>query len=123
MKRLALATLAILLLLPMHGSGQNNWRVLWTASDNISNSAAAAGADYRLYVNNGTAVLLPQATCTGSQPQISCQAALPQALIGVATLPGARVELTATLPGSPESPRSAPFLSGASAPTGLSLSR
>lgn len=64
------------------------------------------------------AVPLPGVVCTGSAP-LACSAPAPAAVVGLPY--DSKVTLTAKTPGGADSPASAPFLQGTSAPSGLKV--
>lgn len=93
--------------------------LFWDASSNTVSAAEATALTYTLYVNNGPAIAVPGATCTGAVPPFACSAPLPA---GVPTLIGTKLELTARSGTGVESPRSVPFTSPPTAPTNLKRS-
>lgn len=98
-------------------------QVLWDMTD-VASVATATAMTYKLYVtpSGGTTATytLTGISCNSTSPtSASCIAPLPSAASN-ALLTGTRSELTATDSGV-ESPRSAPFLKPAAAPTNLRL--
>lgn len=91
----------------------------WAAPDNLASAAQAPTLEYRLYVNNGAAVLLSGVTCSGALPTVTCTAPLPA---GTPQTIGTKYELTAKETNSTESPRSVPFIQPAHAPINLRTS-
>lgn len=88
--------------------------LLWTAPDNTVTAAEATALTYTLYVNNGPAVVVTGATCTGAGPSFTCTSPVPT---GTPLTIGTKLELTARSGTGAESPRSLPFISLPTAPT------
>ena len=115
---------ALILLFLLAGTvGAQTATVQFTAPDNALTTAAAAGLEYKIYVNaSATGVVLTGVTCTGATAPFLCTAPLPAAAAAARTL-GARSELTAAITGTAgtESAKSPPFTTGPTAPRGLSI--
>lgn len=115
MKKFLIVSIALLLLSLARPAQAQATQAVWTAPDNLASIAQAPLLEYRLYVNNGPAVLLTGVSCTGTViTNITCQATLPA---GVPQVIGTRYEVTAKETNSVESPRSIPFIQPAHAPT------
>jgi hypothetical protein len=91
-------------------------QLAWSAPANAVSAAEAQSLTYTLYVNNGTAIPVTGVSCTGTAPPFDCTSPVPS---GVPIALGTKLELTAKVGSSEESPRSLPFTIPPVAPTNL----